>query len=151
MADWMSGTLFLERVRFLAQQQTDAPDANAFAPVYASVGSDETRLSLRLWTQDPALLPALGQAASEVVFQENHTVLPQSGGDPVPVLLVNGPRTGTVPPSNQAQVQSLLLRLVSAVVLGIGLCWLYGLSNPVVRSAEDVSLPLLGQIPDEPG
>jgi capsular polysaccharide biosynthesis protein len=150
LTDWISGLRFAERVSArLAEQGVTAP-AGA---IRGGLAVDNTRsmLQLSLTYGDSIVLEQMVEAAIAVIVEENGTVIPQLGGEPAAVQLLDAPVVNEVPPGLRSQLD-LALRLVIAVGAGIGLAFLVEYLDPALqerRDLEQLALPVLGEIPKE--
>lgn len=103
---------------------------------------------------DPAGLQRITQAISETIQadlpQFYGTLLATTPGPaPVEAILIDGPHVGTSGPGLRERLD-LPIRLTLALLLGIGLAFLFDYLDPHVRSRADLEalgLPVIGEIP----
>ncbi len=148
LTDWSRGLRFSEQVSArLAAQGVTVP-AGA---IRAGLAADNTRsmMQLSLTYGDPVVLEQMMRAAIDVLVEENGEAIPQLGGDPAALLLLDDPVVNPIAPGLRSRLE-LLLRVVLALAAGLGLAFLIDYLDPTVRDRrelEAMALPVLGEIP----
>jgi capsular polysaccharide biosynthesis protein len=146
--DWVRGGQFAELVsaRLATQGLAVPPGA-----IQGSINADNTRSQLVLYMNhgDPALLEAMMQAAVAVLVEQNALGLPQLGGEPAVVNALDQPLVNRNPSGLRSQLD-LPLRVVLALVAGLGLALLAEYLDPTVRDRAEVEalgLAVMGEVP----
>ena len=148
LTDWVSGNRFGEAVSDeLAEEGIVVPPGS----IQAGLVADNARsmLTLSLTHGDPEALAAIMAAAIRVLQEQNEEALPQLGGQPAELTLLDTPIVNQIPAGFRSQLD-LPLRLLVALAVGVGLAFLVDYLDPMVREREEVEalgLPLLGEIP----
>ncbi len=106
-------------------------------------------LTLSVTGTDPARLQAIAEAAAKVLRERNREFLAQLSSENAEVRVIDLPAVGPVPPSLRERLD-LPLRLVLALVAGIGLAFLLDYLDDSIRGGADLQalrLPLLAALP----
>lgn len=146
LTDWVTGGAFKQAVSaHLAAQSIEVP------PHTFNVAADNVRSKLQLSIQhgDADLLAGIMDAAIVVLTEQNAAVLPQLGGETAVIIQVDQPVVTPIPTSIRAQLD-VPLRIVLALVAGLGLALLVEYLDTTIRDREEVEsigFPLLGEIP----
>lgn len=148
LADWVKGGQFAALVsQDLEEQGIEvAPGA-----IVAGTASDSTRsmMVLSMNYHDGAQLQEIMNAAARVLIEENDKGLPQLGGEAAELVQLDPPIVNQVPPGITKQLE-LPLRIVLALIAGIGLAFLVDYLDPTVRERrelETIGLAVIGEIP----
>lgn len=148
LTDWVNGNRFGAAVSAqLVEQGIEIPPG----AIQAGLVADNTRsmLTLSLTYGDPAALEAMIAAAVTVLQEQNAEALPQLGEQPAQLTLLDTPVVNQIPAGFRSQLD-LPLRLLLALVAGVGLAFLLDYLDPTVRERQEVEalgLLLLGEIP----
>ena len=148
LTDWINGN------RFGAAVSAELAEEGVIVPpgvVQAALVADNARsmLTLSFTHGDPAVLEAMVAAAVVVLQEQNAVALPQLGSEPAQLTLLDTPVINQIPAGIRSQLD-LPLRLLIALVAGVGLAFLVDYLDPTVREREEVEalgLHLLGEIP----
>jgi len=148
LTDWVNGN------RFGAAVSAELAEAGVEIPPGAIQGglvADNARsmLTLSLTHGDPVALEAMIAAAITVLQEQNEEALPQLGNRPAQITVLDTPVVNQIPSGFRSQLD-LPLRLLIAVIAGVGLAFVVDYLDPTVREREEVEalgLPLLGEIP----
>ena len=100
-------------------------------------------------SSDPSQVPAIFDAITKVLQQDNATVFPQLGGLAAIVEPLDRPGFVPVAPSLRARLD-FPLKVAVGLALGIGLALLAHYLDPFVRDRRDLDrlgLPVAGEIP----
>lgn len=153
LSEIVKGSAFAEAVtaRLAGSGLTLAPGA-----VQGSTQAGKLHRILTVTTSwgDPTDLAAITQAVSETIqfdlprfYGDLLTTTP--GGAPIEAVLIDGPHVGANAPGLRERLD-LPLRLILALLLGIGLVFLADYLDPHVRGRaelEAMGLPVIGEIP----
>ena len=146
LTDWVRGGTFATAVsQKLAEQGVNVP-AGTFP-----VAADNTRsmLTLSITYPDPEVLGVIMEAAMVVLTEENAGALPQLGGETAVLVQLDMPVVTPIAPSLRSRLE-LPLRVVMAVVVGVGLALLVEYLDPTIRDRDELAvleLTILGEIP----
>ncbi|MGH2522664.1 MAG: hypothetical protein ACRDH2_09205 [Anaerolineales bacterium] len=119
--------------------------------VNASIAADNARsvLVLYLTWGDPAQLPALAEAATKVLQEQNAAAFPQLGGQAAQVVPLDAVGIGLVPPSLRIRFD-LPLKIGLGLGVGLALAFAAHYFDPFVRDKEELEemgLRVIGEIP----
>lgn len=148
LTDWVNGNRFGAAVSAeLAEEGMEIPPG----AIQGGLVADNARsmLTLSLTHGDPVALEAMMAAAITVLQEQNEDALPQLGSQPAQITALDTPVVNQIPSGFRSQLD-LPLRLLIAVLAGVGLAFLVDYLDPTVREREEVEalgLPLLGEIP----
>lgn len=148
LTDWVRGGEFATAVaQHLAAQGHDIP-AGA---IQGGLAADNARsmLTLSLSHSDPDGLAHMMEGAIAVLTTQNGVALPNLGGETAVIRQLDQPIVNQVPGGIRSQLD-LPLRILLALVAGIGLALLVEYLDPTIRDREElqrIGLPLLGEIP----
>jgi capsular polysaccharide biosynthesis protein len=148
LADWVRGGQFAGLVsQGLAEQGiTVAPQA-----IVAGTSSESTRsmMVLSISYVDPTVLDQIMHEAGRVLIERNDLGLPQLGGEPAQLVQLDEPIVNRVS-AGIVQQLDLPLRIVLALLAGIGLALLVEYLDPTIhdrRELETMGLLVIGSIP----
>lgn len=148
LADWVRGGQFAGLVsQGLAEQGiTVAPQA-----IVAGTSSESTRsmMVLSISYVDPTVLNQIMHEAGRVLIERNDLGLPQLGGEPAQLVQLDEPIVNRVS-AGIVQQLDLPLRIVLALLAGIGLALLVEYLDPTIRDRrelETMGLLVIGSIP----
>lgn len=148
LADWVRGGQFAGLVsQGLAEQGiTVAPQA-----IVAGTSSESTRsmMVLSISYVDPTVLDQIMHEAGRVLIERNDLGLPQLGGEPAQLVQLDEPIVNRVS-AGIVQQLDLPLRIVLALLAGIGLALLVEYLDPTIRDRrelETMGLLVIGSIP----
>lgn len=140
--------LFAQQVsERLADQSIEVPPGAIRGS--AATGSLHRILTLSFTWPDRAQSEAIAAAAAAEITEDAAFYFQQLGTEGAGVTLIDGPAVGEVGPDLRARLE-FPLRLLLALVAGIGLIFLLDYLDTGVRDAKGVAalgLPLLGAIP----
>lgn len=148
LTDWVRGGEFSEAVAvYLAGQGHEVPTH----AVQAGLAADNARsmLTLSLTHGDPQLLALMMDGVIAVLTTENAQALPQLGGETAVLTQLDQPVVNPLPSGIRSQLD-LPLRIILALVAGVGLALLVEYLDPTIRDrqeAEGIGLHILGEIP----
>jgi len=106
-------------------------------------------LQVTIYSGDAGQLPAIADAVSATLTQDAHLFMPRLLAGQGAVYLVNRGQVVTLGPSLRQRLD-LPLRLVLALVAGVGLVYFLAYLDDRIYSAEQLEamgLPVLGEIP----
>lgn len=148
LADWVRGGQFAGLVsQGLAEQGiTVAPQA-----IVTGTSSESTRsmMVLSISYVDPTVLDQIMHEAGRVLIERNDLGLPQLGGEPAQLVQLDEPIVNRVS-AGIVQQLDLPLRIVLALLAGIGLALLVEYLDPTIhdrRELETMGLLVIGSIP----
>jgi capsular polysaccharide biosynthesis protein len=148
LADWVRGGQFAGLVsEGLAEQGiTVAPQA-----IVAGTSSESTRsmMVLSISYVDPTVLDQIMHEAGRVLIERNALGLPQLGGEPARLVQLDEPIVNRVSAGIVKQLD-LPLRIILALLAGIGLALLVEYLDPTVRDRrelETMGISVIGSIP----
>lgn len=148
LTDWVRSGMFATAVsEHLAAQGIELP-ASA---ILGGIAADNSRslLTVSLTGGDPQVLVAAMDGVAVVLSEQNADALPQLGGETAVVTQLDQPIVNPIGAGFRSQLD-LPLRIVLALVAGLGLALLVEYLDPTVRDREDVEkagLTLLSEIP----
>ena len=148
LTDWVRGGEFSTAVsEYLADQGHEIP-AHA---VQAGLVADNARsmLTISVSNGDAQTLSLIMDGVIAVLTSENAQALPQLGGETAILTQLDQPLVNPLPSGIQSQLD-LPLRIVLAIIAGLGLALLIEYLDPTVRDrseAEQLGLQILGEIP----
>jgi hypothetical protein len=148
LTDWVRGGEFSEAVsEYLTEQGYDIP---AYA-VQAGLVADNARsmLTISLTHGDAQLLALMMDGVIAVLTSENAQALPQLGGETAVLTQLDQPVVNPLPSGIRSQLD-LPLRIMLALLAGVGLALLVEYLDPTIRDrheAELLGLQILGEIP----
>jgi len=148
LTEWVRGGQFAELVsQTMAEQGRDIPPAS----VQGTISSDNARSVLVLYVTAgaPASVEQILNAAAETLIAHNDLGLPQLGGERAELVQLDEPIVNPVPAGILDQME-LPLRILIALVAGVGLALLVEYLDPTVRDRqqlETMGLPVVGEIP----
>ena len=128
-----------------------AKDGIDVAPFAFGVVADNVRskLALSISYGDADTLAQIMDAAILVLTEQNADALPQLGGETAVVIQLDEPVVTPIPQGIRAQLDAPL-RLILALVAGVGLALLVEYLDPTLRDrseAERLGLTIIGEIP----
>ena len=150
LTDWVRGGEFASAVSvYLAGQGQQVP-ANA---IQGAIAADNARsmLTLSIVGSDTPTVAAIMDGVIAVLTTQNAAALPQLGGENALLTQLDQPSVNQVPTGIRSQLD-LPLRLLLALVAGVGLAFLVEYLDPTVRDRDEVQelgLSVLGEIPDK--
>lgn len=115
----------------------------------ANTGKQHRIINLGFTWGDRSQLEAIASAAAAELIENTGFYFAQLGTDGAGVTLIDGPTIGEVAPSLRSQLE-LPLRLLLALLIGLGLIFLLDYMDASVRDERDLremGLPLLARIP----
>jgi capsular polysaccharide biosynthesis protein len=115
----------------------------------AATGKLHRIITLSFAWPDAAELETIANAAAVELSEDAADYFLQLGTEGAGVTLIDGPSVGAVGPSLRSRLE-LPLRLLLALVVGIGLAFLLEYLDTRLRSADEVEalgLPVIGRIP----
>lgn len=148
LTDWVQGSEFATAVsQQLAETGQDIPPG----AIQGSLAADNVRskLEISLNNPDPEALAAMIDAVTIVIQQQNGNALPQLGGETAVVVPFSEPVVNQISPGIRSQLD-LPVRLLVALIAGIGLALLVEYVDPTIREArelEAIGLSVLAEIP----
>jgi len=150
LTDWVRGGRFAEAVSdTLAEQGIDAPPGLIQGGL--AVDNARSMLTVSLTMGDPELLQHALDGVITVLTEDNAVALPQLGGETAVLTQLDEPVVNAIAPGIRGQLD-LPLRVVLALVVGLGLALLAHYLDPTVRDRaelERAGLLVLGVIPKE--
>lgn len=151
LTDWVRGGRFAQAVSLeLAGRGFEVPPG----AIQGGLAADNTRsmLTLSLSSGDPELLAQMMDVAIVVLREQNATALPQLGGETARLVQLDEPVVSAAPGGLRSQLD-LPLRLLLALIVGLGLAFLAEYLDPTVRDRQEIErmgLVVLGEVPREP-
>ncbi len=148
LTDWVRGGEFSATVsEYLAEQGQDIP-AHA---VQAGLVADNARsmLTISLTHGDAELLALMMDGVIAVLTTDNAQALPQLGGETAILTQLDQPVVNPLPSGVGSQLD-LPLRIMLALLAGVGLALIVEYLDPTIRDrheAELLGLHILGEIP----
>ena len=148
LTDWVRGGEFATAVsQRLAEQGAEIP-AGA---IQGGLVADNARsmLTISLTAADPEALAMMMDGVIVVLTEQNSEALPQLGGETAVLTQLDQPVVNQVAGGIRSQLD-LPLRILLAIVAGVGLALLAEYLDPTIRDREEVKqlgLPILGEIP----
>lgn len=148
LTDWVQGGEFATAV---SQQLTENGYDIPPGAIQGSLAADNVRskLEISLNNPDPEALAAMMDAVTIVVQQQNSNALPQLGGETAVVVPLSEPVVNQISLGIRSQLD-LPVRLLVALIAGIGLALLVEYLDPTIREArelEAIGLSVLAEIP----
>ncbi len=148
---------FSEVVRgsaFAARVSKRLKDQGLTVPPGAIQGSTQTGklhrlITLSVYWGNPRELQTIARAVVDTVREDSGRFFPQAFGYGTEAILVDGPHVGPVVPGLRQKLEAPV-RVLLALLLGIGLVFLWHYVDETVYDREDVrslQLPLLAEIP----
>ncbi len=149
-AEVVRGSAFAARVSQRLQEK------GITVPAGAIQGSTQTGklhrlITISVYWPNPEQLPTIAHAVIQTVEEDSATFFPQTFGYGTEAILVDGPHIGPVTPGLRQKLEGPI-RLLLALLLGVGLVFLWHYVDETLYDREDVSqvgLPLLAEIPKE--
>lgn len=148
LTDWVRGGQFAQAV----SQQLEA-EGKAIPPaaIQGGLAADNARsmLTISMTYGDAEALPAMMNAAIEVLQQQNHRALPQLGGEGAVLVQLGEPVINQMSAGIRSQLD-LPLRVALAVFAGAALALLVEYLDPTIRDREELAklgLSIMGEIP----
>ncbi len=148
LTDWVRGGEFAAAVsNYLSDQGQDVPAT----VIQAGMVADNARsmLTLSLSHSDPQVLEAMMDGVISVLVTQNAAALPQLGGENAQLTQLDQPVVNQASPAIRSRID-LPLRILIALLAGIGLALLVEYLDPTVRDRQelqDLGLVVLGEIP----
>ncbi len=148
LTDWVRGGEFSVMVsEYLSAQGHDIPPH----AVQAGLVADNARsmLTISLTYGDPQDLAYMMDGVIAVLTADNAEALPQLGGEAALLTQLDQPIVNPLPSGIRSQLD-LPLRLLLALLAGVGLALLVEYLDPTIRDryeAEQLGLEVLGEIP----
>lgn len=148
LTDWVQGHEFGQAVSAELQERGLQVPPGA---IQGGLVADNARslFTLSLVHSDPELLVEMMDAAIVVLQERNTDVLPQLGDSPARLVPLDEPVVSTLPTGIRSQLE-LPVRILAALVAGLGLAFLIEYLDPTVRDRtqlEEMGLSILGEIP----
>ena len=148
LTDWVRGGEFSAAVsEYLAKQGHEIP----IHAVQAGLVADNARsmLTISLTYGDAQELAVMIDGVIAVLTSENAQALPQLGGETAILTQLDQPVVNPLPSGIRSQLD-LPLRIVLALMAGLGLALLIEYLDPTIRDrleVEQLGLQVLGEIP----
>jgi capsular polysaccharide biosynthesis protein len=146
--DWANGTTFAQEIsNEIATQGFEVDPETISNAIRGEVV--RSRLTLYMSHGDKEEFEAIVASMLRILRDENIRYVPQLGGDPAKLILLDNPTIEEQPGAILSQVD-ILLRLIAAVGVGIGVMLVAEYLDPMVRTKNDLvglNLPILGEIP----
>jgi capsular polysaccharide biosynthesis protein len=148
LTDWVRGGEFATAVsELLADQGLDIP-AHA---IQGGLSADNARsmLTLSLTYTDAEALAHMMDGVVIVLTTDNAKALPQLGGETAVLTQLDQPVVNPMPSGVRNQLD-LPLRVLLAVIAGVGLALLVEYLDPTIRDRDEIQqlgLQILGEIP----
>lgn len=148
LTDWVRGGEFAVAVsELLADQGVDIP---AYA-IQGGLAADNARsmLTLSLTYSDAEALAHMMDGVVSVLIADNAKALPQLGGETAVLTQLDQPVVNPMPSGVRSQLD-LPLRLLLALMAGVGLALLVEYLDPTIRDRDEIQqlgLQILGEIP----
>jgi len=148
LTDWVRGGEFAVAVsELLADQGVDIP---AYA-IQGGLAADNARsmLTLSLTYSDAEALAHMMDGVVSVLIADNAKALPQLGGETAVLTQLDQPVVNEMPSGIRSQLD-LPLRLLLALMAGVGLALLVEYLDPTIRDRDEIQqlgLQILGEIP----
>jgi capsular polysaccharide biosynthesis protein len=152
LTDWVRGGEFAAAVSgYVAAKGQDIP-ATA---IQTGLTADNARsmLTLSLSGDDARQLALMMEGVISVLTTQNAVALPQLGGENALLTQLDEAAVTPAPPSLRSRLE-LPLRLVLALLAGVGLALLVEYLDPTLRDRREVQelgLAILGEIPEQGG
>jgi capsular polysaccharide biosynthesis protein len=148
LKSWVQSESFAQAV---SAELASAGKPVALNAVSGALAADNARsiLVVSFSSSDPSQVPAIFDAITHVLQQDNATVFPQLGGLAAIVQPLDRPGVVPVAPSLRARLD-FPLKVAVGLALGIGLALLAHYLDPFVRDRRDLDrlgLPVAGEIP----
>lgn len=150
LTDWIRGGKFAEAVSdYLAGKGLDVPPG----AIQGGLAADNARsmLTISLTGSDPQLVEQMMDGVIAVMTEQNATALPQLGGEQAILTQLDEPVVNPISAGLRSQLD-LPLRIVLALIAGVGLALLANYLDPTFRDREELEslgLPVIGVIPVE--
>ena len=146
---WVRGFRFAEMVSlYLEEQQGIRIDPFAIQSGLA-VDNARSEMTISLSAGDPDTARQMMDGVIAVLTEQNAVALPQLGGEPALLTQLDEPIVTPLSAGIRSQLD-LPLRLLLALVAGIGLALLAHYLDPTVSSRAEIErlgLPVVGEIP----
>lgn len=148
LTDWVKGGEFATAVSAELAQNGITIDAGA---IQGSLAADNVRskLEISLNNSNPEALESMINAVTVVIQEQNAEALPQLGGETAVIIPLSQPVINAISPGIRSQLD-LPIRILVALVAGIGLALLVEYLDPTIRESrelEEIGLSILGEIP----
>lgn len=150
LTDWVRGGEFATAVsQYLAGQGHNIPAV----AIQAGLAADNARsmLTLSLSGANTKELAAMMNGVIAVLITQNAAALPQLGGENALLTQLDQPTVTQLPTGIRNQLD-LPLRILLALLAGIGLALLVEYLDPTIRDRdelEEIGLEILGEIPKQ--
>lgn len=150
LTDWVRGGEFATAVsQYLAGQGQNIPAV----AIQAGLAADNARsmLTLSLSGANTKELAAMMDGVIAVLITQNAAALPQLGGENALLTQLDQPTVTQLPTGIRNQLD-LPLRILLALLAGIGLALLVEYLDPTIRDRdelEEIGLEILGEIPKQ--
>ena len=151
--DWVRGIRFAQAVGARVEQDTGTRLDPAALQAGLAADNARSMLTVSVTAGDPDTARAMIDGVIAVLTEDNAAALPQLAGQPAVLTQLDEPLVAPIAPGLRGQLD-LPLRVVLALVAGLGLALLAHYFDPTVRdraALEQLGLPLLGAIPRETG
>lgn len=148
LTDWVKGGQFAQAVStFLAGQGHEVPPH----VIQGGLVSDNARsmLTISVTYGEPEQLAVIMDGVIAVLQADNAQALPQLGGETAVLTQLDNPVVNPLPAGIRGQLE-LPLRILLAVIAGVGLALLVEYLDPTIRDrreAQQLGLDILGEIP----
>lgn len=148
LTDWVRGGEFAAAVsEHLAAQGFAVPPA----AIQGGLAADNARsmLTISIVGADTPTVWAMINGVIEVLMTQNAVALPQLGGETAQLTQLDQPSVNQMPTGIRSQLE-LPLRILLALIAGVGLALLVEYLDPTIRARDEIQalgLGLLGEIP----
>lgn len=148
LTDWVRGGEFAAAVsELLGEQGLDIPPH----AIQGGLAADNARsmLTLSLTHSDAEALAQMMDGVVMVLTKDNAEALPQLGGETAVLIQLDQPVVNPLPFAIRNQLD-LPLRVLLALMAGVGLALLVEYLDPTIRDRDEVQqlgIPILGEIP----
>ncbi len=148
LTDWVRGGQFATTVsEHLAAQGVQVP-AHA---IQGGLAADNARsmLTISIVGTDTPTVAAITDGVIEVLMTQNAAALPQLGGETALLTQLDQPSVNQIPVGIRNQLE-LPVRILLALIAGVGLALLVEYLDPTIRDRDEVQelgFGLLGEIP----
>lgn len=154
ITDWASGSQFALLVNErLAAKGLPQFDMEKITDIFTT-GAARSQFFIAIRESEEERVLEIAEAAREIVIEQNGTILPQTGGEPVNVVFNSIKPLEFVGAPSRITVNELRYRMLVALRTGLLLAIAVELLDPTIRTRRQaessIDIPLLAEIPAQP-